>query len=435
MRSQVRERNLEALDRGVSMSAVIKKATARKIFNARGEETLEVDIVTENGSGRAAAPAGASKGKAEVVYYPEGGVEGAIKKFRKLIAPKLIGMNAGQQGDIDGFLHEIDGTDNFGNIGGETAYAVSLAVVKAASDSFKKPLFQHLAGYFACEMPFPLGVVLSGGEHGKGKTPDIQEFLILPVRATSFLDAARANILFHKRIGALLAKSKTDFVGGRDDEGAWLANVSSEEAFDIISQACEEVCEQMGFECRFGIDMASSTLWDAKENCYVYMREKKSRSPEEQYEYVTRLIDKYNLIYVEDPFYEEDFKSFAKLTKEVGNRVLICGDDLFTTNRKRLEKGIKLGAANSVIIKVNQVGTVTDAWDTVMMARDARYVRVVSHRSGDTNDTHIAHLAMAFRAPMIKAGIVEGSRIAKINALIRIEETIGERAKMIKLPI
>jgi enolase len=191
----------------------------------------------------------------------------------------------------------------------------------------------------------------------------------------------------------------------------------------------------MGFECRFGIDMAASTLWNPKENCYNYTREKKKRSPEEQYQYVTELIDKYNLIYVEDPFQEEDFDSFAKLTKEVGSKVLVCGDDLFTTNRKRLERGIKVGAANAIIIKVNQVGTVTDAWDTVMMARDAHYVRVVSHRSGDTNDTHIAHLAMAFRAPIIKAGIVEGSRIAKINALIRIEEIIGDRARMIKLPI
>ena len=416
------------------MPAIIKKATARKIFNARGEETLEVDIATETGSGRASAPAGASKGKAEVVYYPEGGVDGAIKKFRKLIAPKLVSMDASQQGHIDRLLHEIDGTENFGNIGGETAYAVSLAVMKAASNSFNIPLFQHLAGYFACEMPYPLGVVLSGGEHAKGKTPDIQEFLVLPVKATSFLDAARANILFHKRIGALLAKKKADFVGGRDDEGAWLANVSSEEAFDIISTACDEVCEQMGFECRFGIDIASSALWDSKENYYVYAREKKKRSTEEQYEYVMTLIDKYNLIYVEDPFHEEDFESFAKLTKEVGNKVLVCGDDLFVTNRKRLEHGIKAGAANAVIIKVNQVGTVTDAWDTVMMARDARYVRVVSHRSGDTNDTHLAHLAMAFRAPIIKTGIVEGSRIAKINALIRIEETIGDRARMIKLP-
>jgi enolase len=417
------------------MSALIKKAITRKVFNTRGEETLEVDIATESGLGRASAPAGASKGKAEVVYYPEGNVDQAIRRFRELIAPELVGRDASNQGNIDRLLHEIDGTDNFSNIGGETAYAVSLAVVKAASNSFRIPLFQHLAGYFACELPYPLGVVLSGGAHGRGKTPDIQEFLVLPVRATSFFDAARANILFHKRIGALLAKKKADFVGGRDDEGAWLANVDNEEAFDIISTACDKVCEQMGFECRFGIDMAASSLWNPKENCYIYTREKKKRSTEEQYEYVIELIDKYNLIYVEDTFHEEDFESFAKLTKEVGSKVLVCGDDLFVTNRKRLEKGIKAGAANALIIKVNQVGTVTDAWDTVMMARDARYVRVVSHRSGDTNDTHIAHLAMAFRAPIIKAGIVEGSRIAKINALIRIEETIGDRAQMIKLPI
>lgn len=178
------------------MSAIIKKAVTRKVFNTRGEETLEVDISTESGLGRASAPAGASKGKAEVVYYPEGGVDKAVDKFRRLIAPKLIGMDASQQGHIDHFLHEIDGTENFSNIGGETAYAVSLAVVKAASDSFHIPLFQHLAGYFACEMPYPLGVVLSGGEHGRGKTPDIQEFLVLPAQATNFFDAAERTFSF-----------------------------------------------------------------------------------------------------------------------------------------------------------------------------------------------------------------------------------------------
>jgi len=417
------------------MSAIIRKAVARKIFNARGEETLEVDIITETGFGRASAPAGASRGRSEVVYYPEGSVDQAIRRFRELIAPELIGMDASNQGNIDRLLHEIDESENFSNIGGETAYAVSLATVKAASNSFKVPLFQHLAGYLACELPYPLGVVLSGGEHARGKTPDIQEFLVLPVKATSFFDAARANVLFHKRIGALLAKKSTGFVGGRGDEGAWLANVSSEEAFEIISKACDEVCEQMGFECRFGIDMAATSLWNRKENCYVYTREKKKRGSEEQLEYVLELIEKYKLIYVEDPFHDEDFESFAELTKKVGNSVLVCGDDLFVTNRARLEHGIKICAANSLIIKVNQVGTVTDAWNTVMLARNARYVRVVSHRSGDTNDTHIAHLAMAFRAPMIKAGIVEGSRIAKIDALIRIEEALGDRARMINLPI
>ncbi|MEM2102603.1 MAG: enolase C-terminal domain-like protein [Candidatus Bathyarchaeia archaeon] len=417
------------------MSAIIKKALARKIFNTRGEETLEVDIITESGFGRASAPAGASKGKAEVVYYPKGGVDEAITKFQELVAPELIGKDASNQGLIDNLLHEIDGTSNFSNLGGETAYATSLATVKAASNSFRIPLFWHLAGYLACELPYPLGVVLSGGEHAVGQVPDIQEFLILPVKAASFLDAARANILFHKKIGILLAKTKPDFVGGRNDEGAWLANISATEALQVISTACDEVCEQMGFECRFGIDFAASAIWNHKEKRYVYAREKKKRTTEEQYEYVTTLIDKYNLIYVEDPFHEEDFQSFARLTKEVGNKVLVCGDDLFVTNKNRLQKGVERGAANSLIIKVNQVGTVTDAWETVRIARDARYVRVVSHRSGDTNDTHIAHLAVAFRAPIIKAGIVEGSRIAKINALIRIEETLGDRARMIKLPV
>jgi len=375
------------------MSSVIEDVMARKLFNSRGQETIEIDIVTTDGFGRASAPAGASKGKAEVVSYPEGGVDEAIKKVEELIAPELIGMDAEEQKEIDALLHEIDETENFGNIGGNTVFAISLATAEAAATSYGTSLFQHLSGYLANELPYPLGNVLGGGKHALGKTTDIQEYLVIPLKAPSFAEAAKANILVHQKIGALLRKADQNFTGGRGDEGAWAPNIKNEEALKIVVKACEEV------------------------------------SAGEQLEFMLRLIEDYNLAYVEDPFHEDDFESFAELTKKVED-CLICGDDLFVTNPERLNQGIKICAGNSIIIKMNQVGTLTDAWETTRLAKRARYVPVMSHRSGETTDTHIAHLAVAFSCPVIKTGVLHGERVAKINELIRIEETLGNRAQM-----
>ncbi len=411
------------------MSTVIEDIMARKIFNSRGEETLEIDVATAAGFGRASAPAGASRGKAEVTPYPEGGVDQAIKKVEELIAPELIGMNAEDQEEIDLLLHEIDGTKDFRNIGGNTAFAISLAMAEAAATSYGVPLFQHLAGYLANELPYPLGNVLGGGKHAYGKAPDIQEFLVLPLRARNFSEAAKANVLVYQKVGSFIKKADATFTGGRGNEGAWAPSIKSEEALEIVVKACEEVSEELGVECRAGLDMAASTLWRKKERRYVYARDRTKRDPGEQLDFVLHLIENYNLAYVEDPFHEEDYQSFAEVTKKV-KKCLICGDDLFVTNRERLTRGVKICAGNAVIIKTNQVGTLTDAWETTELAKKARYVPVMSHRSGETNDAHLAHLAVAFRCPIIKSGVLHGERIAKINELIRIEETLGNRAKM-----
>jgi len=416
------------------MSTVIEDIIARKVFNSRGEETIEVDVVTTSSFGRTSAPAGESRGKAEVVYYPQGGVDQAIKKVEELIAPELIGLNVDFQEEIDKTLHEIDGTRDFKVIGGNTAFAISLASAEAAANSYGLLLFHYLGGYLAHELPYPLGNVISGGKHGKGKTPSIQEFLILPHGAESFLEAAIANTEIHKRIGDILKKKDTLFGGGRSDEGAWIANIGNLDALEVLADACEEVGSELGFECGLGVDVAASSLWNARKKIYIYPREGKKRDSGEQLEFIRGLIKKYNLAYVEDPFHEEDYRSSAELTQKVKN-CLICGDDLFVTNTERLSRGIGLHAANSVIIKVNQVGTLTDAWETIEMAKTVRYVPVISHRSGDTCDLHIAHLAVAFRCPIIKTGVVEGARIAKINELIRIEEFLGDRAKMAELQI
>lgn len=416
------------------MSSIIEDLIARKIFNNRGDETIEVDVITAGGFGRAGAPAGKSKGKAEVQYYPQGGVEAAVKKVDDLIAPELAGLNADFQEEIDNTLHEIDGTTDFKNIGGNTAFAISLANAEAAANSHGLLLFQFLGGNAANTLPFPLGNCITGGAHARGKSPAIQEYLALPFGAESFLEAQTANVAIHKKIGDVLKKKSTSFNGGKSDEGAWIANVSTDEAFEIIAKACEEVGNEMDFECSFGIDVASSNFWKPKEEKYVYDIDGVKRDTAEQLEYMISLIEKYHLSYVEDPFHEDDFDSFAELTKKTKN-CLICGDDLFTTNTERLNNGIKINAGNAIIIKVNQIGTLTDAAETIDTAHRNGYVPVVSHRSGDTCDWHIAHLAVAYKCPVIKTGVVEGSRIAKLNELIRIEHFLGNRAKMADLNI
>lgn len=416
------------------MSAIIEDLIARKIFNNRGEETIEVDVITTSGFGRASAPAGKSRGKAEVAYYPQGGVDQAVKKVDELIAPELAGLNSDFQEEIDSTLHEIDGTTNFKLLGGNTAFAVSVANAEAAANSHGLLLFQFLGGNTANTLPYPLGNTISGGEHARGKAPDIQEFLALPHGAETFMEAATANAQIHKKIGEALKKKDKLFSGGKSSEGAWIANIGNLDAFEVISKACEEVGNELDFECGFGIDVAASSLWKENEEKYIYQCDGKKRDAGEQLDFLLDLIEKYHLVYVEDPFHEEDFDSTAKLTKKAKN-CLICGDDLFTTNNERLSHGIKLNAANAIIIKINQIGTLTDALETIENAQKHGYTTVLSHRSGDTCDWHIAQLAVAFKCPIIKTGVVEGARIAKINELVRIEHFLGNRAKMADLKI
>lgn len=416
------------------MSTIIKSLAARKIFNIRGEETIEIDVTTQNGCGRASAPAGASRGKGEAVPYPKGGVDEAIKKVKQVIAPKLIGADSQKQEQIDGLLHNIDGTSDFSSIGGNTAYAVSLATAEAAAISQGVPLFQRLAGRLANELPHPLGNVLGGGKHARAQAPDIQEFLALPIKVNSFYEAVKANILIHQRVGSSLEKKDPTFTGGRTDEGAWAPNLKNEDALEIVATSCEQVSDQTGVKCGVGMDIASSSFWNHKEKRYVYKRDNVKKDADEQLEFILRLIKTYKLVYVEDPFHEEDFTHFAQLTKMVKN-CLICGDDLFVTNMTRLQKGIEMGAANATIIKGNQVGTLTDAWDATLLAQKADYVPIMSHRSGETTEAHIAHLSVAFRCPIIKAGVVEGARTAILNELIRIEETLEQSAKMAALTL
>ena len=407
------------------MDSVIEDVRVRKILDSRGNPTVEVDIITWNGFGRAAAPSGASTGSREVVSFPEGGVSQVITEVEDLISSELIGMAAEDIEDIDEVLKEIDGTDNLSAIGGNTTVAVSMAAAKAAAMSYNLPLYNFLGGNFIKEIPYPLGNMMNGGAHAGPNAPDIQEFLVVPVGASDITEAVFANVEVHKRLKELISKKDPNFTGGKCDEGGWIPNITNDQALEIQAQACEEVGDELGFIIKPGLDMASSEFWSEEEGKYVYGQDGLKRDSGDQVDYVKDLIDTYHMFYVEDPFDEKDFDGFAELTAKVGSKCRICGDDLFVTNAELLAYGIERKAANAIIIKPNQIGTLTDTYETVRLAKENNVMPVVSHRSGETCDETIAHLAIAFGAPMIKTGAVGGERIAKLNELIRIEDEMS----------
>ncbi|AEH35374.1 phosphopyruvate hydratase [Halopiger xanaduensis] len=391
----------------------------RRILDSRGNPTVEADVVTESGGfGRAAAPSGASTGEYEAVERPP---TEAIAAAREHAVPRLVGeAYAGNQREVDSILRAADGTDDFSEIGANSAVAISMAAAKAGADVLGAPLFQHLGGTFRGEnFPTPLGNVVGGGEHAADAT-DIQEFLAAPVGAPSVEDAVFANAAVHAEVADLL--EERGHPSGKGDEGAWAPSIDDAEAFEIVDEAVSTVQDEVGFNIGFGLDVAAAEMYDADSETYEYESAGISRDTEEQIEYIADLVEEYDLVYVEDPLDEDDYDAFADLTDEVGDQTLICGDDLFVTNTDRLVDGIDRGAANSILIKPNQIGTLTDAFDAIELATQNGYDSVISHRSGETEDTTIAHLAVATDAPFIKTGAVGGERTAKLNELIRIAD-------------
>ena len=406
------------------LDSIIEDVQVRKILDSRGNPTIEVDVVTWNGFGRAAAPSGASTGSREVVSFPDGGVDVVVREMEDFIASELIGMDSRDITTIDEVLREIDGTDNLSAIGGNTAVAISMAVAKAAASSYNMPLYKYIGGNLVNELPFPLGNMMNGGAHAGINAPDIQEFLVVPVGAKNVGDAIFANAAVHKKLKELIQAKDSNFTGGKGDEGGWVPNITNADALEIQAQACQEVGDELGIEIRPSLDMAASELWDENKQKYVYAQDGIERDTGDQIDFVKDIIETYNMFYVEDPFDESDFEGFAQLTAEVGNKCLICGDDLFVTNKEILAKGIEMKAANAIIIKPNQIGSLSETYATVKLAKENDIVPVVSHRSGETTDETIAHLAVGFGSPMIKTGAIGGERIAKLNELIRIEEEL-----------
>jgi len=395
---------------------LITDITLRRILDSRGNATVEAEVTTESGGfGRGAAPSGASTGEHEALELP---AEEAIEKAEAEAVPALIGeVDATDQRAVDNTLHEVDGTDDFSGIGANSAVAISMAAAKAGADELGLPLFQHLGGTFrGDQFPTPLGNVVGGGEHAEEAT-NIQEFLSAPVGAPSVTGAVFANAQVHARIGELLEEKGVP--ANKGDEGAWAPPIGDDEAFEIVDQATTEVGDDLGFEISFGLDMAAAEMYEDGE--YVYEGED-NRSTAEQIDYVAEMVDEYDMAYVEDPLDENDFEAFAELTDRVGDQTLICGDDLYVTNVDRLQEGIDKGSSNSILIKPNQIGTLSDAVNAIELGAENGIVSAVSHRSGETEDTTIAHLAVGTAAPYIKTGTVAGERTAKLNELIRIEE-------------
>lgn len=417
--------------------SIISEVFAREIMDSRGNPTVEVEVYLEDGSmGRAAVPSGASTGMHEAVELRDGdksrylgkGVLKAVDNVNEVIAPELIGMDAVDQIGIDKLLCELDGTENKANLGANAILGVSMAVAKAAAESVGLSLYQYLGGFNAKMLPVPMMNILNGGEHADNNV-DIQEFMIMPVGAASFAGALRIGAeIYHNLKAVLKARGLNTAIG---DEGGFAPNLASnEDALGAIVEAIEKAGYKPGEEVKLALDVASSEMYDAETKKYHFKGEGVVRNSDEMIAFYEELIAKYPIISIEDGLDENDWEGWKKLTDRLGKKVQLVGDDLFVTNPKRLADGIAKQVGNSILVKVNQIGTLTEAFDAMEMAKQAGYTCVVSHRSGETEDATIADIAVAVNAGQIKTGApTRSDRIAKYNQLLRIEQELASVAQ------
>ncbi len=421
----------------MSQNANIKSVKAREIMDSRGNPTVEVDVLLEDGSmGRAAVPSGASTGEHEAVELRDGdkkrylgkGVLKAVDNVNLKISKSLIGQNALDQIAIDQAMITLDGTANKSKLGANAILGVSLAVAKASAASVGLPLYRYIGGSFARELPVPMMNIINGGSHADNNI-DFQEFMILPVSAPNFKEALRMGAeVFHHLKSVLHSKGLNTAVG---DEGGFAPNLTSNsEAIEVILQAIEKAGYKPDTDIKIGLDAASSEFYDEKKKKYVLKAEKKpEKTAEELIEYYSNLVSKYPIITIEDGLDENDWAGWKKLSEKLGSKIQLVGDDLFVTNITKLSQGIKKGIGNSILIKVNQIGSLTETLSAIEMAKKAKYTSVISHRSGETEDATIAHIAVATNAGQIKTGSLSRTdRIAKYNELLRIEEELGKTA-------
>lgn len=410
----------------------IEDVIAREVLDSRGNPTVEVEIYLEDGTmGRAIVPSGASTGVHEAVELRDGdksrylgkGTLTAVDNVNDIIAEEIIGYNVFDQVGLDKLLIELDGTPNKGKLGANAILAVSMAAADAAANSLGLPLFQYLGGVNGKVLPTPMMNILNGGSHADN-TVDIQEFMIMPVGAETFREALRMGAeVFHNLKAVLKAKGMNTAVG---DEGGFAPNLSTnEEAIQVIIEAIEKAGYKPGEDVKIALDVAASEFYDENTKKYNLTGEGVTRTAEEMIDYYEMLVSKYPIISIEDGLAEDDWDGWKKLTDRLGKKVQLVGDDLFVTNTERLAEGIKKGVANSILIKVNQIGTLTETFDAIEMAKKAGYTAVVSHRSGETEDVTIADIVVGLNAGQIKTGSLSRTdRIAKYNQLLRIEELL-----------
>lgn len=418
------------------MSSIIN-IHARQILDSRGNPTVEVEVITEAGAmGRAAVPSGASTGAHEAVELRDGdkhvfmgkGVLKAVEHINDDIYDKLIGADVFEQNEIDRQMLKLDGTDNKAKLGANAILAVSLACAKAAAIECNMPLYRYVGGVNANTLPIPLMNILNGGAHADNSI-DFQEFMIMPVKADSFSDALRMGTeVFHHLKNVLKKNGYSTNVG---DEGGFAPNIqSNEEAIETVLKAIEEAGYKPGKDIYIAMDAATTEFYDEKTGMYTFKKsDKRELDSAGMVDYWKQWVNKYPILSIEDGMAEDDWNGWAELTKTIGNKVQLVGDDLFVTNSKRLQKGISEGVANSILVKVNQIGTLTETIDAVNLATRNAYTNIMSHRSGETEDTTIADLAVALNSGQIKTGSASRTdRIAKYNQLLRIEEELGKNA-------
>ena len=415
--------------------AMITEVYAREILDSRGNPTVEVEVCLEDGAmGRAAVPSGASTGVHEAVELRDGdkerylgkGVTKAVDNVNDIIAEAIIGLDATRQTEIDELLVRLDGTPNKGRLGANAILGVSMAVAKAAAASVGLPLYLYLGGVAAKELPVPMMNILNGGEHADNNV-DIQEFMIMPVGAKSFSEALRMNAEIYHNLKALLKEKGLSTALG--DEGGFAPSLKcNADAIEVILEATERAGYKPGKDIVMAMDVASSEFYvDGK---YKMTGEGVEMTSEEMVDYLAGLCEKYPIISIEDGMAEDDWDGWKKLTKKLGKKVQLVGDDLFVTNEERLVQGIEKGVANAILIKVNQIGTLTETFNAIETAKRAGYTCIISHRSGETEDTTLAAIAVAVNAGQIKTGApARTDRVAKYNQLLRIEEDLGKAAK------
>ena len=416
--------------------SIITDVYAREVLDSRGNPTVEVEVWTESGSfGRALVPSGASTGAFEAVELRDAdkerfvgkGVIKAVENVNNIIAEEIIGLDVFEQTAIDKLMIRLDNTHNKSKLGANAILGVSLAVARAAADELGMPLYQYVGGVNAKTLPVPMMNILNGGEHADNNV-DIQEFMVMPVGAKSFKEALRMGTeIFHNLKSVLKSKGLNTAVG---DEGGFAPNLSSnEEALKTIVEAIEKAGYKPGEEIMLALDVAATEMYDADKKVYNLAGEGRVLTVNEMIDYYEELVNKYPIISIEDGLAEDDWDGWKLLTERLGNRIQLVGDDLFVTNTERLSKGIELGISNSVLVKLNQIGTLTETLDTIEMAKTHGYTAVISHRSGETEDTTIADLAVAMNAGQIKTGAPSRTdRVAKYNQLLRIEDMLGEEA-------
>jgi len=418
---------------------MIVDVTAREILDSRGNPTVEVDVLLEDGSlGRAAVPSGASTGAFEAVElrdsrakrYMGKGVLTAVKNVNEIIAPEVLGVDACAQEKLDGIMIELDGTANKGKLGANAILGVSLAAARAAAVSAEMPLYRYLGGCNANILPVPMMNILNGGKHADNNV-DFQEFMIMPIGAKTFPEALRMGAeTFHTLKKVLSKKGYSTSVG---DEGGFAPSLkSNEEALEVIMDAIKKAGYKPGKDIAIALDPASTEMYDSKTKSYKFFKSapKKKISVDNLVKHWASWVDKYPIVSIEDGLAEEDWNGWVKLNKKLGDKCQLVGDDLFVTNTKRLARGIKLDCANSILIKLNQIGTLTETFEAINMARRAGWTAVISHRSGETEDNFIADLAVAAGVGQIKTGSAcRTDRICKYNQLLRINEELGSAAQ------